>query len=298
MQRTLDPTSDEAGLAFNNARPKSAASWGAIIAGALVAISVSLILIALGTGLGFASISPWPDQGMSASAFSISAVIWFIVMQWVSSLFGGYITGRLRTRWIGTHVHEVFFRDTANGLVTWALATVVVAVILVSSVASGIGGGVKAVTAVASAGAAGAAHSAVANGAGADFRYGIDKLFRAPGALPAGSAEPAAADDARAEATRILVNALTSGGLPDPDRAYLASLVAARTGMSEADAQRRVDDLIASANEAQTKLKAAADAARKDAAEVAIYTALAMLIGAFIASVAAALGGQLRDEHV
>ena len=105
-------------------------------------------------------------------------------------------------------------------------------------------------------------------------------------------------DDARLEATRILANGLAAGSLPDADRAYLAGIVAARTGIPEADAQKRVDDLVASANEAQLKMQAAADAARKDAAELAIYTALAMLIGAFIASVASVLGGRLRDEHV
>jgi hypothetical protein len=294
MERTLDPRSAEAGLAFNTSRPKSATSWGAIIAGALVAVAVSLILIALGAGLGFASVSPWSDQGVSAGAFSIAAVIWFIVMQWISSLLGGYITGRMRTRWIGTHVHEVFFRDTANGLVTWALATVVVASVLGSGLASGLGGGAKAVTSVASAGVQGAAHGAMAGGSNANFGYGIDKLFR--------SATPGAADasggDSRAEATRILTNAVSTGGVPDADRTYLATLIASRTGVTQDEAQKRVDDLITSANDAATKAKAAADEARKDAAQVALYTALAMLIGAFIASAAAALGGHLRDEHV
>jgi hypothetical protein len=302
MERTFDPRSDDAGLAFNASRPKSAASWGAIFSGALVAIAVTLVLVALGTGLGFASLSPWSNQGVSASSFSIAAVIWFIVMQWLSSLLGGYITGRLRTRWVGTHVHEVFFRDTANGLVTWALATVVVAFVLASSVASGIGGGVKAVSSVAAAGAQGAGHAAMmsgAGGSGSGFGYGIDKMFRpttGAGAAPASAGQ--APNDDRAEATRIIANAMANGSLPDGDRAYLSGLVAARTGMSDADAQRRVDELVASANDAEVKAKAAADVARKDAAEVAIYTALAMLIGAFIASVSAALGGRLRDEHV
>ncbi len=297
MEHTFDPRSDDAGLAFNSSRPKSAASWGAILSGALVAIAVSLILVALGTGLGFASISPWPDQGVSATTFSVAAVIWFIVMQWVSSLFGGYITGRLRTRWIGTHVHEVFFRDTANGLVTWALATVVVATVLASSAASGVSGGVKAAAGVASAGAQGAAHGAMAAGSSPNFGYGIDKLFRTTGTNSASGTAQGGGDN-RAEATRILANAMANGGVPDADRAYLATLVASRTGLPEADAQKRVDELIASANDAETKAKAAADAARKDAAEVSIYTALAMLIGAFIAGVSAVLGGRLRDEHV
>src|ERR1700675_5119312 len=106
-------------------RLRSAASWPAIIAGAFVAASVSLVLLALGSGLGFASISPWPGHGVSAKTFAITTAIWLIVMQWVSSGFGGYITGRLRTRWVGTHTHEVFFRDTAHGLGMWAVATVV-----------------------------------------------------------------------------------------------------------------------------------------------------------------------------
>src|ERR1700722_3333531 len=105
----------------------SAASWPAIIAGAFVAASVSLVLLALGSGLGFASISPWPGHGVSAKSFAITTAIWLIVMQWMSSGLGGYITGRLRTKWSGTHTHEVFFRDTAHGLVMWAVATVLVA---------------------------------------------------------------------------------------------------------------------------------------------------------------------------
>jgi len=286
---------------FNAAPSKSAASWGAIIAGALVAISVSLILFALGTGLGFASMSPWSGQGVGAGTFTVAAAIWLIVMQWVSSVFGGYITGRLRTRWIGTHVHEIFFRDTANGLVTWALSTVIVAALVAASLASGISGGAKAVSTVAAAGAQGAAQGATAdvagNGSSSAMAYGIDKLFRS--ASPAAAAPGAGqGNDARVEAGRILVNDLASGSVSDADKTYLAGLVAARTGVSDTEARQRVDELIASANDAAAKIKAEADAARKDAAEVSIYTALSLLIGAFIASVSAALGGRLRDEHV
>jgi hypothetical protein len=292
MERTLDPHTD-VGLAFNTARPKSAASWGAIFAGALVAIAVSLILLALGSGLGFASISPWSDQGAGATTFTVTAAIWLIVTQWVSAIFGGYIVGRLRTRWIGTHTHEIFFRDTAHGLVTWSLATVVVVAIVAASISAGIGGGVRAVSSVVAAGAQGASQGAAMTAPNSSFGYGIDKLFR-----PAGAGAAGTGGDARGEATRILVNAMSSGTLPDADRTYLVGLVAARTGMSEADAQRRVDEVVAAANEAEAKVKAQVDAARKGAAEVSIFTALSMLVGAFIASVSAALGGRLRDEHL
>jgi len=285
MEQTLEPRAE-------SARAGSAASWPAIIAGAFVAASVSLVLFALGSGLGFASISPWPGHGVTAKAFAITTAIWLIVMQWVSSGFGGYITGRLRTRWIGTHTHEVFFRDTAHGLVMWAVATVLVAATLATSLFSAIGSGAHAVS-----GAASGAASAVApaNAYGTDkLSYGLDKLFR--GAGPPGNGQ--ASIDPRVEAAHIVANAWSTGAVPDADRGYLAELVASRTGVSSADARTRVDDFVARALDAETKAKADADAARKTAAQAAMYTALSMLVGAFIASVSAALGGRLRDEHL
>jgi hypothetical protein len=275
---TLNNT--DVGSVFNASRPKSAASWGAIIAGAFVAAAVSLILLALGAGLGLASMLPWTGRGIGAGTFSVAAAIWLIVMQWVASIFGGYITGRLRTRWVGTHEHEIFFRDTANGLVTWALSTVLVAVLLAASASS------RAVVT----GAQGALEAETASG----LAYQLDKLFRSGVDVSTGQGTV----DPRVEAGHIIVNDSAAGGVPDADRAYLVGLVAIHTGLSAADAGRRVDDLIANVTNGVAQAKAAADAARKDAAEVAIYTALAMLIGAFIASVAAVLGGRLRDEHV
>jgi hypothetical protein len=290
---------------------RSAASWPAIIAGAFVAAAVSLTLLALGSGLGFASISPWPNRGISAMTFTITAAIWLIVMQWVSAGLGGYIAGRLRTRWIGTHTHEVFFRDTAHGLVTWAVATVFMAAVLATSVASLIGGAAH-TAADAAAGAGAMAGGAMAGGPmggpmggaepGGAMRggpmsgtgaYGVDKLLRSAGAAQGapGSGDP------RAEVGHIVANAMLTGDLPEEDRTYLAELVAARAGISQAEAQKRVDDFIAGAKEAQTKVKAAADAARKAALQASIYMALSLLVGAFIASVSAALGGRLRDEH-
>jgi hypothetical protein len=275
----------------------SAASWPAIIAGAFVAASVSLVLLALGSGLGFASISPWPGHGVSAKTFAITTAIWLIVMQWISSGFGGYLTGRLRTRWTGTHTHEVFFRDTAHGLVMWAVATVLVAATLAASLFSAVGSGTRAVAGVASGVASGVGSAAAPsddNKSGIDqSSYTVDKLFR--GAGPAGNGQ--ASTDPRVEAGHIVANAWSTGAVPDADRNYLAELVAARTGVSPAEARARVADFVASVLNAQAKAKADADTARKTAAEAAIYTALSMLVGAFIASVSAALGGRLRDEH-
>jgi hypothetical protein len=264
---------------------KSTASWPAIIAGAFVAIAVSLVLFALGSGLGFASISPWDGQGISMTTFAMTTAIWLIVMQWLSSAAGGYVAGRLRSRWMGTHPHEVFFRDTAHGFVTWAVATVVVATLLASSVLFVLSGGAHVATTVAASAAQGAAGTATPS-----YVYGLDRLFR--------PSDPAAAavqsgPDVRPEVTHVIVQAVaTNGEVSAADRTYLASLVAARTGASAEEAQTRVNDFISAANQAKDSVKASADAARKAAA-----TALALAIGAFIACLTAALGGKLRDEH-
>jgi hypothetical protein len=163
-------------------------------------------------------------------------------MQWVSSGFGGYIAGRLRTKWVGTHTHEVFFRDTANGLVMWALATVLVAATFATSLFSAIGSGAHAVSGVAAGAASGAAS---ANDYGVDklSSYGVDKLFR--GAGPAGNGQ--GSTDPRVEEAHIAANASSTGAVPDADRSYLAELVAMRTGVSLADARTRVDEFVASA---------------------------------------------------
>jgi hypothetical protein len=181
--------------------------------------------------------------------------------------------------------------------VTWAVATVLVAAVATSSLMSGAGAGTRAVGEVASAGIQGVAGGAAG---AANSAYGIDKLFRpASGATGTSNATGAAGvADARAETGHILANAIATGSMPDADRSYLVDQVADRTGIPKADAQARVDNFVKAMTDAQIKLKAEADAARKAAAQASIYLALSLLIGAFIASVSAAVGGRLRDEHI
>jgi hypothetical protein len=269
----------------------SAVSWPAIISGAFVAASTSLLLLALGSGLGLASVSPWSNAGASVTAFAVMTGIWLIIVQWAASGVGGYLTGRLRTKWVGTHTHEVFFRDTAHGFLTWAVATVIGAIVLASAASSMVGGGVRAGATVASGAAQGAANSAQ-SGTPQIGTYDVDRVFRST--RPDADASTA---DVRTETTRILAKGLADGDVPPADRTYLAELVAARTGVSQTDAQNRVDDLISQVKAAETKARQAADSARKAASAFAIFTALSMLIGAFIACAASALGGQQRDEH-
>ena len=236
---------------------RSAVVWSAVFAGALVAIATSIILIALGSGLGFAAASPWPGASPAVETFAITAAIWLIVTQWLSSALGGYITGRLRTKWSSIHTHEVFFRDTAHGFLAWAVATVIVA-------------GVALSTGVGAASTAGAT----------SVSYATDKLMRST--RPVGTAP-----SVRAEAVRLLSR--ENDFQPD-DRGYLANMVMAQTGVSQQEAQQRVDTAIASIREA-------ADKGRKASSALGFFTALSMLIGAFIASVTAAYGGQLRDQR-
>jgi hypothetical protein len=285
--QTITTSAESAAVAAGQPHGRSAASWGAIFAGALVAIATSLILVTLGAGLGFAAASPWQGQGITATTFTVTTAIWLIVVQWISACLGGYLAGRLRTRWLGTHVHEVFFRDTANGLVTWALATVVVAALVAGSLGSLVSGGVHAASAVAAGGAQGMAAAAPSMAS----NYDVDKLFRSSRDTGGGGMDP------KAQVAPIVANAVTTGSVPAADRTYLAGLVADKTGATPEEAQRRVDEFVSTVTDAQVKAKQAADTARKAAAQAAIYTALSLLVGAFIASVSAALGGRLRDEH-
>ncbi|MBV9373629.1 MAG: hypothetical protein JO320_00955 [Alphaproteobacteria bacterium] len=265
-------------------------SWPAIIAGAFAIAAVALILLALGSGLGFASISPWYNSGPSATTFGVGAAIWLIVVQWISAALGGYLTGRLRTKWVGVHTDEVYFRDTAHGFLAWAVAAVIMAAALSSIVSSVAGSVARGAGSVASAAAQGAGTAAAQSGAD-PTGYLIDTLFRSDHADA-----NATQQEIRTEATRIIASGLRDGDVPAADKTYLAQLVAARTGISQADAEKRVNDVIAKAKDAEVKARQAAETARKVAATAAFFTAFSMLVGAFIAAVAATIAGHRRDE--
>lgn len=268
----------------------SAVRWSAIAGGAFAAAALSLLLVTLGSGIGLSSVSPWADNSASVTAFTAGAAVWLIVVQWLSSGFGGYLTGRLRTKWANMHTDEVFFRDTAHGFLSWAAATVVVAT-LVTSAASTVGGGAARTAAdVTSAAVAGGSQGLAQSGAD-PTAYFVDTLFRS------GRPAPNASDqDVKAEVGRILVASVRNGSLRDEDRTYLTQLVSARTGISPEEATRRVNTMMEQAQAAETKVREIADQARKSAARASFFLFFSMLIGAFIASTAAALGGRHRDE--
>jgi hypothetical protein len=221
----------------------------------------------------------------------VTAAIWLVVVQWLSSAFGGYLTGRLRTKWAAIHTDEVFFRDTAHGFLSWALATVFVFGFLASSLASLAGVGASAVGSAATAGTTVASSS---GGPDLSTSYFTDALLR-----PERATSEARADDGAAatQVSRILLQGAVNGQVPDTDRTYIASIVSARTGLNETDARGRVDNVLAAINDAKVKAQQAADTARKAAATTALVGAISLLVGAFIASAAAALGGKQRDDE-
>jgi len=256
----------------------SGVSWGAVAAGGIATAALSLLLLALGAGLGFSSVSPWSNSGISSTTFNIGAGLYLVVMAMVASTIGGYLAGRLRTKWAGVHTHEVFFRDTAHGFLAWALAVVLSAAFLTSAASHLVAG--------ASAGlsqAAGVANQTLVDGV--PLNNFVDALLRADPAANRAPMDPAA----RGEIVRIFALGLRDGGdLAAPDRAYVAQVVAARTGLSQADAEKRVTDVIIQA-------KTALDNARSAAAHLSLWLTASLLIGAFCASLAATEGGQLRD---
>src|SRR3954453_11061660 len=252
----------------------SAVSWAAIIAGALASCALTLFLLALGAGLGLSMASPWPGSGISARTATLGTGLYLVVVAMLSSTVGGYLAGRLRTKWVGVHTDEVFFRDTAHGFLAWAAASVIGAVLLASPAPFLVGGTASGATQA----AAGAAQSS-----GPMEGY-VDTLLRSDTAQP--STNP---QDSRGELVRLFTTSYKNGNdLAPADRTYVAKVLAARTGLPQAEAEKRV-------TEVTNQVKSDLDKARKNAAQLALWLTAALIIGAFSASLAATEGGGLRD---
>jgi hypothetical protein len=273
-----------------------ALAWGPVIGGAIAAAAITLLLLLLGSGVGLTMVSPWSGESASFTTVSVTAAIWFVIVQWLSSALGGYLTGRLRTKWAGIHTDEVFFRDTAHGFLSWALATVVVAGLAGSAFTSLVGSGVQAASSVAATATVGTTAVAAGSDAGPDLAMGYftDLLLR-----PQDAAAGVPSDDAAAaaEVSRILMQGAAKEEIPEADRAYVANIVASRAGIPQEEARTRVDQVLQQIEDAKIAALQNADEARKSAATVALLGALSLLVGAFIASAAAALGGRQRDDN-
>jgi hypothetical protein len=339
----------------------SAVSWAAILAGAAGAAALSLLLVILGSGLGFSAVSPWQMDGISATTFGVAAIVWLSFTQLAASGVGGYLAGRLRTKWTDVHTDEVYFRDTAHGFLTWAISSLLTAVVL-TSILSSIGIGIRAgaevvseATASAAGTMAGSAVSMASTQAGAGeqsnaLSYFVDSLFRegaevsdeaasptpqpqslsddtteavndaatpmlagreavpVNAALPLPQPQPAPAmNNSKSassvipvpEVTRILARALYDGSLPQEDKSYVAQLISQHTELSQQQAEQRLSQgfmkVQTMLKNAETTAKETADEARKASAYTALWMSVALLLGAFVASLMAVFGGRQRD---
>jgi hypothetical protein len=258
--------------ASTNEAYSSGVSWAAVAAGAFSTAALSLILLALGTGMGLSSISPWANTSLSASGVGMAAIVWVIVAQIIASAIGGYLAGRLRTKWVSIHTHEVYFRDTAHGFLVWSVGLVITAVFFASAATSMANGTAR--NAQASSG-----EGAVLSGNG----YFVDSLFRTDRTTDRADAS------VRTEAGLILANSLRQPEMYPQDKNYLIQLVTAKTGLNQGEAERRVTDIDAAERQA-------ADDTRKAVAHSLYWLFVALLIGAFCASYAATIGGRQRDH--
>jgi hypothetical protein len=255
-----------------NEAHSSGVSWAAVIAGAFVTAALSLILLALGAGAGLSSLSPWSNSGVSPSAVGFGALLFLAIVELISASVGGYLAGRLRTKWVDVHTDEVYFRDTAHGFLVWAVALVISAAFLTSAAGAMVGAEARNTNSSRS-------ESLVTDA----NRYYIDSLFRT------GQASATPSETERTEVGLIFAHALGQRQLSGEDRNYVADRVAAVTGLSRPEAEKRVGDVFQMDQQA-------ADAARKAAAHGLYWLFVAMLLGAFCASFAATLGGKQRDH--
>lgn len=279
---------------------RSAVSWASVIAGAAIAAAVSAMLVIGGAGLGFLSMSPWDREGASGAALAIGSIAWLLASQIIAYGIAGYVAGRLRTKWADADPDEIYFRDTAHGLLVWALSAVLGIVLLGSAMASIVSGTAKAGASLAG-GTAQAAVAVAGGAAGASsagnlpLDYFTDALLR-----PDNATAPSGQTDARQEVARILVRGAVNQQLPDSDRSYLIKLVARQAGMDEAGARARLTQIEGqikqAADQAEQKTREAADAARKAAVGFSLWAFASLLIGAFVASLAATIGGRARDR--
>lgn len=282
----------------------SAVSWAAILAGATAAAALALILLLLGTGLGLTLVSPWANNGtwanMSATSFGLTAILWLTFTQVVAYGMGGYLAGRLRTRWLSVHSDEVYFRDTAHGFLTWAVASLATAILLTSVIGSIVGAGLKSAPVILG------ENSTMLNPTSDAMNYFVGGLFRkntdTQSAVKAAENSPSDAFTAanrNNEVATIFANSVGRGDLPQEDVAYVGQLISERTGLSQIDAQKRVIEtystLQTNLRKAELTAKEAADKARKASAYATLWLFISLLMGAFVASWAATWGGRNRD---
>lgn len=251
---------------------RSHIDWGAVIGGAFLAVATSFVLLSFGSAIGLTLTSPYAGEGLSLWGFAVAAALWLVWVQVSSFMAGAYLAGRLRRRAFDATAHESDVRDGSHGLLVWAVGIVLGAFLAISSASSLLGA------------ATGVATTGVAAASSANELL-TDRLLRSdkPPSQPI-------TDGTRAEIGRLVTEAVAARSVVPDDRTALATIVANNTGLSQADAEKRVDAMVANA-------KAVAERARKIGVLIAFLTAASLMISAAGAFFAAGIGGRHRDEQ-
>jgi len=257
--------------------PASFVEWGAVLAGAVLAAALSFVLLTFGAAIGLSATSPWPNSGLSVKVIATLAVFWALAQQIGSLMAGGYVAGRMRSRWHEAG-DETEFRDGLHGGLVWAVAVLISAFFVFATASLAVRTGAD---------VAGSAVVGAASRTTNPMDTVLDAMLRTPAGAPQ-SRNTVASDEIRGELTRILTSAVATGSLSAENRTYLASLIAQRTGVPQQEAEKRVDDAI-------TAARTAADKARRAAILTGFVTAAGLILSFGAAWWAAIKGGQHRD---
>lgn len=272
-------------------------SWGAIVAGALCAAAIAFVLVTFGSAIGLSAVSPWPRVGLSPIVALLIASVWTAIVQVVAFAAGGYVAGRVRNSWGSVVGHERRFRDGMHGLIVWAVGLLVGVVLATSAVVSLVKAGSEAAATVATGTLLGAVAATAGQHVAAPADHAFDYLMRPAPAATTSAQSGLSTQELRPSIVRLFDDGLQAGALPSPDRAYLVSLVSLRAGMSQADAEKRVDEAFQRGKDAESKLRAAADKARKASILAAFLAAATLAVGCAAACAGATAGGRHRDEQ-
>jgi hypothetical protein len=263
-----DATSD---ISVESGNPTHYVDWGAIAAGVFVSLAVSSVFLAFGSAIGLSVTSFHPSASAPVVGIVIAAGLWFLWVQISSFIGGGYVAGRMRRRIGDAKAHEVEMRDGAHGLIVWAVNIVIGAALATWLALAGVSGAIG-----------------TASNAGA-MDYYTDKLMRSDAV--AGTTAVSADTQYNAQIGRILATNIAARTFDATDKAYVVREISSRTGLAEADAQKRLDDTLAT-------LKAQAETARRYAVLFAFLTAASLLVSGLAAWWAATAGGKHRDDGV
>lgn len=247
--------------------------WGAIIAGAVLTVTLSLVLITFGSAVGLSASSFQPGEGVSVAWFAVASGIWFVWVAISSFGAGGYLAGRLRRRVGGASVDEIEVRDGAHGLMVWATGALFAAILGASGVSGVIGSAGQ---------VAGTVAQTASEAVSGDVSYIGSRLMQGNGD----------------QATEVLRRTLADGQLGPEDRDYLVQMVANQTGQAPEQVEAQVDRAVAEAQELYQKAIATAEKARRAAAIAAFVAAATLMASAAAAYLAAMAGGDHRDRNL